>query len=296
MQNWDVKSLGAIVRSSSFVSSGILAQTSGSSRRSALMWSSRPLQNGARLARSKAMRLRSLWMRAISARDAGQRRSIVPPVFLSVAAPDVVRDIEHQLQLAALVVPSDRLAAATAAGEAALRAQAQPVEIDIAGGLVDPALDLILAFQHRRLRADQTQHHGLALRQVAQRRELAGARGIELQKDHVDVGLVEQPLGDRLVAAFRHPGALEVAAAHVHADRHPGRPAGDRVVQQPDIARGKRVGVLAALLDAGADMLVAIARKRGVVDLQVAAATLAEFGDLLAIDAREIREELLDVG
>ena len=133
---------------------------------------------------------------------------------------------------------ADRLAATAAAGEAALRAQSQPVEIDIARGLVDPPLDVVLALDHRGLRAHQPQHHGLALGHVPQRREIAGARGVEFEKEGVDLGLVEQPLGDRLVAAFRHPGALEIAAAHMHTDRHARRPLADRIVEQPDVARG----------------------------------------------------------
>ena len=66
----------------------------------------------------------------------------------------------------------------------------------------------------------QAEDDGLALGQEAQRLEVARARVVVLEEVAVDVHLREQRLGDRLVAALRRPGALEVAAAQVHGERH----------------------------------------------------------------------------
>ena len=68
----------------------------------------------------------------------------------------------------------------------------------------------------RRLGRHQPEHRALAGGHEAQRREAAGARGVELEQEGVDRRLAEQPLGDRLVAALGQPAALVVAAAQVH--------------------------------------------------------------------------------
>ena len=73
------------------------------------------------------------------------------------------------------------------------------------------------------------EHDRLALRHEAQRREVARALVVVLQEEAVDRELVEQDLGDRLVAALRHPGALVVAAAEMDADRHVVRAVRDRI-------------------------------------------------------------------
>ena len=83
---------------------------------------------------------------------------------------------------------------------------------------VDAPLEVVLRFELVELGADQAQHDDLALRHVPQRREVAGARVVVFEEIAVDGEFVEQHLGHRLVAAFRRPRALEVAAAQVHAD------------------------------------------------------------------------------
>ena len=77
----------------------------------------------------------------------------------------------------------------------------------------------------RALGGDEAEHRDLALGQEAQRLEAARALGVVFEEIAVDVDLVEQQFGDRLVAAFRDPGAGEIAAAEMHAHRHVGRPA-----------------------------------------------------------------------
>src|SRR5688572_4080738 len=78
MQNSSWKRSGGIWRSSSLVRSGILCQMSSGSP-----LGMRFFRNGERRARSTATRLRSRWMRSISARDFGQ--SILDP---EVAMPE----------------------------------------------------------------------------------------------------------------------------------------------------------------------------------------------------------------
>jgi hypothetical protein len=117
-------------------------------------------------------------------------------------------------------------------GEAALVAEAELVEGDIAGRLVDPALERVLRFDLGAFGAHDAEHHGLARGHEAERGEVARAAVVVLEEEAVDPELVEQDLGDRLVAALGDPGALVVAAAEVDADCHVGGPALDRLVDQ----------------------------------------------------------------
>src|SRR5262249_55796743 len=111
-------------------------------------------------------------MAAISARDAGHRRAIAflpspsGPLLVAYVPPDV----QQQPELSPFVIERDRLAAAATAREPALRAQAQPIELHEPRGIVDPPFDVVRTLEDRRLGADQAQHHGLVLRDVAQRR------------------------------------------------------------------------------------------------------------------------------
>src|SRR5262249_38311975 len=64
------------------------------------------------------------------------------------------------------------------AGEAALRRDGQPVEIDVARRLVGAPLEVVHPLQRRRLAADEAEHHALVLRHEAQRLEIARARRV----------------------------------------------------------------------------------------------------------------------
>ena len=68
---------------------------------------------------------------------------------------------------------------------------------------VDPALDLVFAFERAGLGGDEPEHHGLAFRHEAQRLEAAGALAVVFHEIAVHLDAVEQDLGDRLVAAAR---------------------------------------------------------------------------------------------
>ena len=57
------------------------------------------------------------------------------------------------------------------------------------------------------LRRHEAEHDDLPLRHEAQRLEAAGALVVVLEEEAVDVELVEERLGDEVVAALGHPRA-----------------------------------------------------------------------------------------
>src|SRR3954468_19876982 len=159
-------------------------------------------------------------------------------------SPYLARGLDHQAELGDF--PRDiHGVAADAAGETALRAQCELLQRRMLRCFVDPALELVLGFELAALGGDQAEDRDLALGEKTQRLETAGARAVVFEKVAVDVDLVEDQLGDRLVAALRHPGAGEIAAAQMHADRHVLRTAFDRVVEKPRIGLRQRRRIFA---------------------------------------------------
>ena len=106
---------------------------------------------------------------------------------------------------------------------------------------------------------------------------------------HLRVG--EEALGDRLVAAGAEIVALEIAAAHMHADDHVRRAFGDGVVDALDVQVDKNVGLAARALDLVADGGIAQKRDRNLVKLHITAAGLGELGDLLPEHCGKIGEK-----
>jgi len=94
---------------------------------------------------------------------------------LEPLSPDRVRGIDGQPQLRALVCLGERVAAG-AAGEAALRANGEPLGGDIFRRFIDAPLQAVDRFEHRRFAADQPQHDALSLRDEAQRCKVAGSK------------------------------------------------------------------------------------------------------------------------
>src|SRR5216683_4979336 len=131
--------------------------------------------------------------------------------------PDRARGIDDEPQLGALVRLAQGIAG-DAAGEAALRADRQAVEIDVPRSFVGAAAQDLEALERRRLAADEAEHRALALRNEAQRRKIARARRVVFEQEVVDAGAPEQPLGRPIVSALGEIAALEVAAAEVDAD------------------------------------------------------------------------------
>ena len=110
-----------------------------------------------------------------------------------------------------------------------------------------PSRELVVRLELGTLAGDEPEHHGLVGRHVAQRREVAGPLVVVLEEVGVDVELVEQHLGDGLVAALREPRAAVVAAAQVDGDGEVVGTAGDGGVDQLGVGVRERVGVVATL-------------------------------------------------
>src|SRR3954452_7767415 len=133
-------------------------------------------------------------------RRAPPRRSVPPALG---------RRLDDEAQLRPLLLLGDRVAL-DRRGEAALRRQAELVEIDVLRRRLDAPLELVLALELRALRRDEPEHDDLALRDEAQRLEPARALVVPLHEEPVDLELVEQRLGDEVVAALGDPRRAEV--------------------------------------------------------------------------------------
>src|SRR5262249_60661405 len=87
-----------------------------------------------------------------------RRRGEVPPTTTIVLpqplSPNRARGVHHQPQLRALVRLAQRITS-SAAREAALRADRQPLEADVLRRFVGAASQAIHAFKHARLAADE---------------------------------------------------------------------------------------------------------------------------------------------
>ena len=177
-----------------------------------------------------------------------------------------------------------------------MRGQAELVERSESRRLLDAPLDVVLLFERAALGCHQPEHDAFfALRQEAQRLEAAGAVGVVFEEIAVEVHRTEQPLGDRLVAALRHPGRAEIAAAHMGGDRHVRGLGGERRVDhilvdlrqvvrhRHALARGRHLGRRAQI---GPDR---------VVELQIAAAEVVERFDGLLVDLAEIGKEAVHI-
>src|SRR6185295_17383642 len=110
-----------------------------------------------------------------------------------ILTPDFLRDLNHQFQLALLVVLAQPVAD-LARGEAALRREAEILQWDVFRRLVDALLQHILLLQRRRLGRDQPEDHFLVLGTEAKGFESPGTGGVVLEEEAVHRGL-EDSLG-----------------------------------------------------------------------------------------------------
>src|SRR4029078_6719534 len=99
--------------------------------------------------------------------------------------------LEHEFELGELLVDREVVALARR-GEAALRGEAELIEVGVLRGLRDAGLEELLGLEVRALRGDEAEHDGLALRQVAQRLEDPPAPGRPTPQANVDLGEVEE--------------------------------------------------------------------------------------------------------
>ena len=125
-----------------------------------------------------------------------------------------VGDLDAVAELGPLLVVGHHVAV-DRRGEPALRAQRQLVERHVLGGLVDAGTQLVGGLEVGVLRRDQSRARGLVRRHEPQRREAARALVVVLEEVGVDLQLVEQHLGDGVVAAGREVHAAEVAPAEM---------------------------------------------------------------------------------
>ena len=117
-------------------------------------------------------------------------------------APDLARRLDDQAQLRLLLAERE-VVAVHGRREAALRREAELVDVGELARLLDAALERVLALQLAALGRHEPEHDELAGRQEAQRLEAARALVVPLHEEAVDLQLVEQHLGDVVVAAAR---------------------------------------------------------------------------------------------
>src|ERR1051326_8431888 len=101
---------------------------------------------------------------------------------VSSTGPDPARGVDEQLELAALVVPREEVAA-RGRGEPALRAQREALDRHVPARLLDPAQELVLRLELRRLRRDQPEGDGLPARREAERLATPGSIPVGLQAE-----------------------------------------------------------------------------------------------------------------
>src|SRR5271167_157342 len=101
------------------------------------------------------------------------------------AAPDLVGGLDDQAQLRDLVLAREEIAL-DGGGKAALRRQAELVQVDIPRGLLDTALQHVFVLELGALRGNEPEDHLLSLWDEAQRLKCAGALVVVLEEEAID--------------------------------------------------------------------------------------------------------------
>src|SRR5712692_2429814 len=210
-----------------------------------------------------------------------------------ISLPNPARRLDHQLELALLVVLADAVAD-DVGSEAALRAERKLLERQILRRLLDPAPQAVDGLELRQLGADESQDAELAFRNVAQGREAAGARAVVLEQEAPVRQLAEQALGDGVVVAFAVPHAVLVAAAEMDAE-------GDRIETLHQLGIGAQRAreiahwVFAALSHRLERRRIDVSGVAGGIDLHVATAGVGDFADHAPLDSDHVLEESVDI-
>src|SRR3984885_6964953 len=136
-------------------------------------------------------------------------------------APDLAGGLDQQLELGPFLVDGQRVSL-DGGGEPALPGDAEPVQIDVLGGLVDAPLERVPGLELGGLGGHQAEHDDLVVGHEPERLERPRALVVVLEEEPVHVEPAEDILGDEVVGAGGEPGRLVVAAAHVNGDRHVG--------------------------------------------------------------------------
>lgn len=214
-------------------------------------------------------------------------RQVVPPKFFGDL--DLQPDLGPLLVLTQLV-PFHGRAEATLVTEAKLL----QAPLAILTGLFEPLDHGGLVVESALLARHDAQNHDLVLRQMAQGAEVAGARVVVFEEVDVDVQVLEEHLGDGLVAALREPLAAVVPAAQVDAHRHVLGPLLDRPVDQVRVLAGELDGVAAvAFLRGGPHVRVTEIRQVRVVELHEPTARVVQVLQFLLVRLGEVVEEFV---
>src|SRR6476661_6902503 len=236
---------------------------------------------------------------ASAASTAAHRPAAPPPITMppkpviasrprrGLLAPDVLGDRQHELELAPLVVLADEVAA-DARGEAALRAEREPLDRHEGGRLLDAALDLVGRLHVAGLRGEEAEHDDRVVADEPQRLEPAGAIRVVLEHEAVVVQPAEDGLGDRVVRALAVPLTLAVAATQVHAEDDVVREAGDELVVRVDRALAVDRRIVAAAAQDLQRRLVGVGGEPRLVDVDVRAPGVADLADHLALDLHDV--------
>ena len=111
----------------------------------------------------------------------------------------------------------------------------------------------------------------------------------------IDLGIGEEALGDKLIAAGSEIMTFEIAAAHVHADTYLGRARRNGLIDAVDIEIDQCVRIVAGPRDLFADCRIAKQRHRNLIELDITATSCGKFTDFLRKDCGKIGKECFDV-
>src|SRR5690349_8538067 len=214
---------------------------------------------------------------------------------ISKTAPYLVRQFDDYAQLGPLFIFRQNISL-LGRGKAALRRQAKLIKRDKFRRFINAAFDVVFRLEPAALRCNEAEDKLLlALGEIAQRLETAGAITIVFQEIAIEVGFAEQLFGHETVAAFGDPGGTKLAAARMHGDRHIRRFAFERRIGHARVDRGQLVRIVAALARLLALFEIAHHRPGSIVELQVAATGIVERADRLAPGVSDIGKEDIDI-
>src|SRR6188508_2678839 len=120
---------------------------------------------------------------------------------VTALSPHLFRQLNDHAQLGPLLVLAQQVAF-LGGSKAALRREAELLERDVFGSLVDAPFEVVRVLQRAELGRDKAEHNlFVALGHEAQRLEAAGPLGVVFKKEAVVVDS-EQRFGDRFIAAL----------------------------------------------------------------------------------------------
>ena len=157
----------------------------------------------------------------------------------SMSAPHFARGLDDEAQLGVLLVPIVSALPSTVDEKPHCGLRQSCSSGTYLRGLVDPALQLVLAFERRALAGDEAEHHLASFPRGTKRN---GSKPPERassysRKKPSTASSPNKRLGDMVVAALGHPGRAEIAAAHMGAHGHARGLAGERLVDQADVGQ-----------------------------------------------------------